>query len=450
MRLTKLEETIGYKIKLYPTKEIEEIFKQYFGASRFVYNLGIHLQEENRKEYLEGKVKYSLLSYFSLERKLSELKKTEEYSWLNDFDIKSMSLIMKDVVNAYERFLDGICRYPKYKKKKYRHQMFAIRSERLSIQEDTVKLPSIGIVSCDRHNHPEIIGSGNKDRITTIYKHYYNARVIFDGCDYWLTFEMEVSHEEGIEVNSCKRFKNNDMWQHKDYSEPIGIDLGCKKNNWIVDSRGNRISQPDTSKEEKRIKKYQRKLSIKQKVNELMGKKANSTMVTEKYPMLKEVDKYYTKNEEKILKKLNKAYKRRTNKKLAVIHDYACSIIQDKPTSIVMEDLKVSDMYIDKSEDISYIHRKRHNNNILNSMLYTVRSIIERKAQANNIPFILADKEYPSSQLCSKCGYRQKIGLLRTYKCPCCGNEIDRDENAALNLSYIGLPEYNQYDYIIA
>ena len=446
MRLTKLEEIVGYKIKLYPTKEIEEIFKQYFGASRFVYNLGIHLQEENRKEYLEGKSKYSLLSYFSLERKFSKLKKKEEYSWLNNFDNKSIALILKDVSNVYERFLDGLCNHPKYHKKKFSHQMFAVRSDRLSIMEDTVRLPSIGIVSCDRHNHPEIIGNGNKDKKSETYRHYYDSRVIFDGCNYWLTFILEESHEENIEANSCKRFKNNEVWQHKDYSEPIGIDLGCKKNNWIVDSRGNRINRPDTSKEEKQIKKYQRKLAIKQRVNELMGKKANSTVTNE----VKRRKRQYTKNEEKILKKLNKAYKRITNKKEAVIHEYTCSIIQEKPRSIVMENLKVNNMMISKSEYICYKHRKNHNKLVKDSMLYTIRTIIEQKAKSNNIPFILADKEYPSSQLCSKCGYRQKIGINRTYKCPVCGNEIDRDENAALNLSHLGYPEYNQYNYTIA
>ena len=59
--------------------------------------------------------------------------------------------------------------------------------------------------------------------------------------------------------------------------------------------------------------------------------------------------------------KLNKAYKRITNKKLDVIHNYACSIIAEKPSSIVMEDLSVKSMYIDKSEDISYKQKERHN-----------------------------------------------------------------------------------------
>ena len=39
--MTDSENYIGYKIKLYPTPEQEAIFKDYFGACRYVYNLGI-------------------------------------------------------------------------------------------------------------------------------------------------------------------------------------------------------------------------------------------------------------------------------------------------------------------------------------------------------------------------------------------------------------------------
>ena len=48
---------------------------------------------------------------------------------------------------------------------------------------------------------------------------------------------------------------------------------------------------------------------------------------------------------------------------------------------------------------------------------------------------IKVDKWYPSSQICSDCGNKQKIPLsTRTYRCPCCGLLIDRDHNAAINI----------------
>ena len=54
--------------------------------------------------------------------------------------------------------------------------------------------------------------------------------------------------------------------------------------------------------------------------------------------------------------------------------------------------------------------------------------------------FLKIDKWFPSSKTCSKCGnVKKKLELSeRSYKCECCGIEIDRDYNAALNIKNIG------------
>jgi putative transposase len=45
-----------------------------------------------------------------------------------------------------------------------------------------------------------------------------------------------------------------------------------------------------------------------------------------------------------------------------------------------------------------------------------------------------------TSQDCSRCGHRQKMPLSdRTYRCPCCLLEMDRDLNAARNILRLGL-----------
>ena len=57
----------------------------------------------------------------------------------------------------------------------------------------------------------------------------------------------------------------------------------------------------------------------------------------------------------------------------------------------------------------------------------------------NNIPVVIADRLFPSSKLCSCCGSIKKDLKLsdRIYKCEC-GNIIDRDYQAALNLKMYG------------
>ena len=67
------------------------------------------------------------------------------------------------------------------------------------------------------------------------------------------------------------------------------------------------------------------------------------------------------------------------------------------------------------------------------------RRQIEYKAMWNNIPVIIADRFFSSSKLCSCCGNIKKDLKLsdRIYRCEC-GNVIDRDYQAALNLKRYG------------
>ena len=66
-------------------------------------------------------------------------------------------------------------------------------------------------------------------------------------------------------------------------------------------------------------------------------------------------------------------------------------------------------------------------------------NMLEYKLQDRGKYFVKVDKWYASSQICSKCGNKKKIKLNeRTYTCEC-GNNIDRDLNAAINIKNEGL-----------
>ncbi len=58
------------------------------------------------------------------------------------------------------------------------------------------------------------------------------------------------------------------------------------------------------------------------------------------------------------------------------------------------------------------------------------------KAEKFGSKIILADRWFPSSKTCSSCGHIQDMPLSeRIYSCGSCGHSIDRDLNAAINLS---------------
>ena len=101
--------------------------------------------------------------------------------------------------------------------------------------------------------------------------------------------------------------------------------------------------------------------------------------------------------------------------------------MEKRPSKIVIEDLNVKGMM--KNKHLSKAIAQQGFNEIKNQLAY--------KCEDYGIELVLADRWYPSSKTCSKCGAINKDLKLkdRTFICPVCGHTIDRDLNAAINLS---------------
>lgn len=402
---------VGYKIKLYPTEYQVHKFNEYFGACRFIYNYCINLQEKWLQKAKDGE--YKTLTYFKYSDEIIRLRNTDKYSWLKQYNLESLRYVARDVVFAYSLYLNTDHNKPKFKTKKNYRQSFPIRSDRLSIDENFAKIPSIGYVYIKNAHFPNIIGS--MIRKNTTYVQYIGARIIYDGCDYYLTFRLRKN--DNTQPNSYDKY-NNIFYTGKRKSNPIGIDIGCSKNNWIVRSDGEITSLPNVTKEEKKVTLLHSKFMHKYKIN---GEKTNRQL---------------SNNELKLLYKINKYSKRITNKIKNEIYCTAHSIMANKPEYVVLEDINVKDMLMStKKCNWSRDRINAFNHNILLHMPYTVREIITRTANTAKVPVIIADKQYRSSQICSNCGNYYPIGSSKTYKCPHCGFVINRDINAAINLS---------------
>jgi putative transposase len=100
------------------------------------------------------------------------------------------------------------------------------------------------------------------------------------------------------------------------------------------------------------------------------------------------------------------------------------------PAMIVIEDLNVSGMV-----------KNHHLAKAISDVSFSeLRQQIEYKAQRLGIEVVIADRWFPSSKTCSRCG-EIKSGLTladRTFVCDGCGYTIDRDLNAAINLAAYG------------
>lgn len=116
----------------------------------------------------------------------------------------------------------------------------------------------------------------------------------------------------------------------------------------------------------------------------------------------------------------------------------ASDIVSRKPKYITMEDLNVKGMM-----------KNRHLSKAIGECGFgELQAGIKVLCFKNNIEFRLADRYYPSSKLCSKCGYKKNDLKLseRKWVCPVCGEVHDRDQNAAKNLKYA---DSNHYTVIL-
>jgi putative transposase len=77
------------------------------------------------------------------------------------------------------------------------------------------------------------------------------------------------------------------------------------------------------------------------------------------------------------------------------------------------------------------------NRSLADASFGEVRRMLEYKCRWYGSELVVADRFFPSSKTCSRCGtVRSQLGLGdRFFTCPACGLSIDRDLNAAINLA---------------
>ena len=377
------------KVRLNPNnKQLTKLF-QYAGCARFAYNWAIAREQES---YNQGN---NFLFDNELRKEFTQLKKKEEYKWLNDVSCNVTKQAIKDACNTYKRFFKGQCKYPRFKSKKYSTPSFYQDNVRIRFTNTHVKVE--GFSKSKKQNKQKLnwIKLCEKGRIPTNCR-YMNPRFTYDGL-YWYV-------SVGVEVDITNTLASN---------EGIGVDLGIK--DLAVCSNGSTYKNINKIQKVKKLEKRKRRLQ---------------RSISRRYEKNKKGVSYCkTCNIIKREKELLKVVKRLTNIRHNHIHQITSEIVKRKPSFICIEDLNVSGMI-----------KNRHLSKAVQQQgFYEFRRQIEYKSEWSNIPVIIADRFFPSSKLCSCCGTIKKDLKLsdRTYKCEC-GNVIDRDFQASLNLQTYG------------
>ena len=377
------------KVRLNPNnKQVTKLF-QYAGCARFAYNWAVAREQENHKK------KNKFLSDNELRKEFTQLKKLEKYIWLNEVSNNVTKQAIKDACNTYKRFFKGQCKYPKFKSKKHSIPSFYQDNIKIRFTNTHVKVEGLSMSKKKNKQRLNWIKLCEKERIPINCK-YLNPRFTYDGL-YWYV-------SVGIEMDNNNIVPSNDG---------IGIDLGIK--DLAVCSDGNIYKNINKTHSIKKLEKRKRRLQ---------------RSISRRYEKNKKGDSYCkTSNIIKRQKELLKVIKRLTNIRKNYLHQTTSEIIKRKPSFICIEDLNVSGMM--KNKHLSKV--------IQQQCFYEFRRQITYKSEWNNISLVIVDRFFPSSKLCSCCGNIKKDLKLsdRIYKCEC-GNIIDRDFQASLNLKRYG------------
>lgn len=125
------------KVRLRPNnKQLTRLF-QYAGCARFAYNWAIAREQEN---YSQGN---KFLSDCELRREFTQLKKLEDYKWLNAISNNVPKQAIKDACNAYINFFKKQSKYPKFKSKKRSKQSFFQDGTKIKFTDTHVKVEGL-------------------------------------------------------------------------------------------------------------------------------------------------------------------------------------------------------------------------------------------------------------------------------------------------------------------
>ena len=361
---------------------------QFAGTARFAYNWAL------RKEIDAYEAGEKFISNFDLRKKFTVLRNSAEYPWLRTISNNVTKQAIKDCVDAYQKFFKGQSGRPRFKSKRRGDFSFYQDTDKIRITATHVKLEAVATSKKRNKQQLNWFRLAEVGRIPLGVK-YKEPRITFDGLNWWLSVAVEFADPKPAE--NC--------------GEALGIDLGIK--NLATCSDGTIYPNINRTAAVRRLKKKQRRLqrSISRKY-EMNNKKGDSYSKT----------RNIIKSEKKLLRVHHRLADIRQNYR----HQITSAIIGRKPNSIVLEDLNVRGM-------MSNRHLAKA---VQEQGFFEFRRQIEYKASWAGLSVVIADRFYPSSKTCIACGHVKKNLRLseRIYHCENCGNVIDRDLQAAINL----------------
>ena len=442
---------LGYKYKLYPTQEQQQLLNHQMFVYNQAYNICLNLwqKEQNKNKNLDKNdrtyrksISYDRVVKRALQyRKISFKTVVTQQARINFLKAVKRAF-SKDVVTQRLKAIEE-AQTPKERAKAYKLGMPTFKSSRDINQ--SFNWNNQGYQLKEHNNNKYLYLQLMKTPIKLRYhrglpKGYKLSSITIskDSTGYYVSFGIEFKKSIDLEVSK----------ENLDISKSIGIDLNGysiavsqnannifqnKHNNQIKISQEHLINNGAEDRKKIRYAKIVKMLERKQSRRVLKAKKAKSKLGS---------------NHKKIQQRLNKKTKKLANQKKDLYHKIS-KTLTDKFELIVVEDLKTKN--ISKSSKGNKINHGKMvkqksglNRTILNASFYQFVAMLQYKQTMLNDKLLVKVNPAYTSLECSKCGNRDKANRLKQdkFQCTKCGYKENPDIQASKTILKRGLKSF--------
>ena len=363
----------AFKYELMPNGRQQRDMRRFAGACRFVFNKALALQQASHAAGAK------FMNYVALANKLPDWKR--EFQWLRQAPSQALQQVLKDLERAYKNFFEKRAAFPKFKKKGQRESFRFPQGFKIDPPNSRIFLPKLGWLRY--RNSRDILGAPK------------NITVSQSGGKWFASIQTEREVEQPVPTATSA----------------IGIDVGIIR--FAALSDGRFIEALNSfKKHEKRLAKYQRRMSRKTR---------------------------FSKNWHKAKCRVQKVHTQIANARKDFMHKKTAEISKNH-AMVAVEDLQIKNMSQSASGNAekpgkNVAAKSGLNKSILDQGWFEFRRQLDYKLEWQGGILIAVPPQY-TSQTCPCCGHVAKANrkTQAQFECVDCGYKNNADVVGAMNI----------------